>query len=160
MHWWFVVFGVFGVEFPAVGFACFVLTSIVCLMVVGVVMGIDGLHETGRFSTFCTVNVAHAFPAVSCCLVFVWFVMMLVQSFLSSVSIWAEATCSGVLLSAVCAFQCQFFVVLALVGVMSSCAIYAGLDFRLACPGMVTELLAIEVLLKEYNGYKTRQHKC
>ena len=52
---------VFGIEFLAIGFHCFVLTLIVCLMVVGVVMGIDGLHKTGRFSTSCTVNVAHAF---------------------------------------------------------------------------------------------------
>ena len=72
---------VFGIEFLAVGFDCFVLTSIVCLMVVGVVMGIDGLHETGRFSTSCTVNVAHALSsgmgAVSCCPV-MWFVVTLV----------------------------------------------------------------------------------
>ena len=54
---------VFGIEFLAVGFDCFVLTSIVFLMVAGVVMGIDGLHETGRFSTSCTVNVAHAFAS-------------------------------------------------------------------------------------------------
>ena len=54
---------VFGTEFLAVGCDCFVLTSIVCLMVVGVVMGIDGLHETGRFYTSCTVNVAHAFAS-------------------------------------------------------------------------------------------------
>ena len=54
---------VFGIEFLADGFDCFVLTSIVCLMVVGVVMGINGLHETGRVSTSCTVNVAHAFAS-------------------------------------------------------------------------------------------------
>ena len=73
MHWLFVVGWVppllvltcidFGIEFLAVGFDCFVLTSIVCLMVVDVVMGIDGLHETGRFSTSCSVNVAHAFSS-------------------------------------------------------------------------------------------------
>ena len=33
---------VFGIEFLAVGFDCFVLTSIVCSMVAGMVMGIDG----------------------------------------------------------------------------------------------------------------------
>ena len=55
---------VFGIEFLlAAGFDCFVLTSIVCLMAVGVAMGIDGLHETGRFSTSCTVNVVHAFAS-------------------------------------------------------------------------------------------------
>ena len=54
---------VFGIEFLDVGFDCFVLTSIVSLMVVGVVMGIDGLHERGRFSTSCTVNVAPAFAS-------------------------------------------------------------------------------------------------
>ena len=54
---------VFGIEFLAVCFDCFVLTSIVCLVVVDVVMGIDGLHETGRFYTSCTVNVAHAFAS-------------------------------------------------------------------------------------------------
>ena len=32
-------------------------------MVVSVDMGIDGLHETGRFSTFYTVNVVHAFTS-------------------------------------------------------------------------------------------------
>ena len=79
---------VFGIEVLAVGFDCFVLTSIVCLMVVGLVMGFDGLHETGRFSTSCMVNVAHAFASgmgagflLSC---FVWFVVTLVLSLLSS----------------------------------------------------------------------------
>ena len=52
---------VFGIEFLAVGFDCFVLTSIVCSMAAGVVMGIDGLSEKGRFSTSCAVNVAHEF---------------------------------------------------------------------------------------------------
>ena len=32
-------------------------------MVAGVVMGIDGWHEMGRFSTSCMVNVAHAFAS-------------------------------------------------------------------------------------------------
>ena len=32
-------------------------------MVVSVDMGIDDLHETGRFSTFYTVNVVHAFTS-------------------------------------------------------------------------------------------------
>ena len=32
-------------------------------MVAGVVMGIDGCHENGRFSTSCTVNVAHTFAS-------------------------------------------------------------------------------------------------
>ena len=50
----------FGIVFLAVGFDCFVLISIVCLMVAGVAMGIDGLHETGIFSTSCTVSVTHA----------------------------------------------------------------------------------------------------
>ena len=59
----FLFCNVFGIEFLAVGLEFFVLTSIVCLMVVGVVMGIDGLHETGRFSTSCTVNVAHVFAS-------------------------------------------------------------------------------------------------
>ena len=79
---------VIGMEFLAVGFDCFVLTSIVCLMVVGVVMGVVDLHETDRFSTSCTVNVAHAFAsgmgAGFLCPVFVWFVVTLVQSLLSS----------------------------------------------------------------------------
>ena len=34
---------------------------------------------------------------------------------------------------------------------MSSCAISAGLDFRLAGPGMVAELLAIEALLRPFH---------
>ena len=48
------------------------------------------------------------------------------------------------LLSAVCAFQCQLFVVLALVGVISSCAISA-------CLGMIAEPLAIEALLRPFH---------
>ena len=48
-------------------------------------------------------------------------------------------------------FESQLFVVLALVEVMSSCAISAGLDFRPASPGMVTELLEIEALLRPYH---------
>ena len=54
---------VFAIEFLAVGFDCFLLTYIVCSIVVGVVMGIDGLHEKGRLSTSCTVNVVHAFAS-------------------------------------------------------------------------------------------------
>ena len=151
---------VLGIEFLAVGFDCFVLTSIVCMMdvVMDVVMGIDGLHETGSFSTSCTVNMVHAISSrmgagflLSCFCV--WFVVTLVRSLLSSrllVSL-GRGDLYGVLLSAAFAFQCQLFVVLALVGVMSSCAISAGLDFRPACPGMVAELLAIEALLRPFH---------
>ena len=54
---------VFGIEFLAVGFDCFVLTSIGFSMVAGVVMGIDGWHEKGQFFPPCMVNVAHAFTS-------------------------------------------------------------------------------------------------
>ena len=54
---------VYGIEFLAVGFDCFVLNSIGCSMVAGVVMGFDGLHEKGRFYTSYTVNVVHAFTS-------------------------------------------------------------------------------------------------
>ena len=54
-------------------------------------------------------------------------------------------------MSTVCTFECSLFVVLALVGVMSSCAISAGLDFRHAGPGMMAELLAIEALLMAFH---------
>ena len=50
---------VFGIEFLAVGIGCFLLTSIGCSMVSGVVMGIDGWPAKGGLSTSCTVNVAH-----------------------------------------------------------------------------------------------------
>ena len=53
---------VFGIEFLVVGFDCVVFTCI-CLMVAGVVMGIDGWHERGRVSTSFMVNVAHAFAS-------------------------------------------------------------------------------------------------
>ena len=43
-----------------------------------------------------------------------------------SASIHFGQRCSGVLLSAVCTFECQLFVVLALVGVMSSCMSWHG----------------------------------
>ena len=43
---------VFGIELFAVGFNCFVLTSIGCSMVAGVVMGIDGWHKKGPFLHF------------------------------------------------------------------------------------------------------------
>ena len=54
---------VFGIEFLAVGFDCFVHAFIVCLMAAGVVMGIYGWHERGRVSASFTVNVAHAFDS-------------------------------------------------------------------------------------------------
>ena len=54
-------------------------------------------------------------------------------------------------MSAMCTFECQSFLVLALVVVMPFCAISAGLDFRPACPGMVTELLVIEALLRPFH---------
>ena len=46
----------FGTEFLAVG--CLVLTSFGALLVVA--SGVVGVHEKGRFSTSCTVSVAHA----------------------------------------------------------------------------------------------------
>ena len=48
---------VFGTEFLAVG--CLIFTSYGALLVVA--CGADGVLEKGRFSTSCTVNVAHAF---------------------------------------------------------------------------------------------------
>ena len=49
----------FGIEFLAVGLGCLLLTFIGSSMVV--VCGVDGRSEKGRFSTSCTVSVAHAF---------------------------------------------------------------------------------------------------
>ena len=54
---------VFGIESLAVAF---VLTAIGCLMGADVVIGINCLHEKGRFSTSCAVNVVHAFGRGMC----------------------------------------------------------------------------------------------
>ena len=54
------------------------------------------------------------------------------------------------LLSAVFTFKCPLFIVLALVGVMSSCVIYAGLDIRHEWHDMVVEPLAIEALFRSF----------
>ena len=76
-----------------------------------VIMRIDGWHEKGRFSTSCMFNVAHAFASgiaagvlmsclcVICC---------------DAGALFAFFSASGVLLFAVCTFECLLFVVLAL----------------------------------------------
>ena len=125
-------------------------------MVAGVVTGINGWHEKDRFSPSCTVNVAHSFARgisagilMSCLCVVCCDGGTVFPFFSASMLLW---TCSGVHLSAVCTFECPLFVVLALVGVMSSCVIYAGLDFRPAGPGMVADLLVIELLRHFHKG--------
>ena len=114
---------------------------------VGMKMAVYPLHVR----PMCPMRFLVLYELLSCFPVCVWFVVTLMQSllfFLCVHSLWADATCSGVLLSAFCTFECPLIVVLALVGVMSSCVISAGLDFRPACPGMVAVFLAIEARLR------------
>ena len=88
-------------------------------------------------STSCTVNVAHAFASsigvgvmLSCLCVVRCDAGAVFALFSASILFWQrQLNCSGVLLSAVCTIECPLIVVIALVGLMSSCAISAGLDF-------------------------------
>ena len=106
-------------------------------------MELDGFYGKVRFSTSCTVNVAYSFASGmgDGSLLFCFCVVRCDHCFLLDFhSLWAEAPCSSMLLSAVRTCDGQLFVILALVGVMSSFAISAGLDFRPVCLVMVAEL--------------------
>ena len=93
---------VVGIEFLAIGFDCFVLTFIVCLMVAGVVMEIDCCCMKRAVSPLSVrsmwpMRLLVVWQLVSCCPVFVWFVVTLVWYllfFLGFLSLWADATCS------------------------------------------------------------------
>ena len=146
----------FGIEFIAVGFDCFVITSIVCSMVAGVVMGIDGLHEKDRFSTFCTVNVVHTFVSgigagfLLPCLCVVRCADGAVFAFFSASVLFGQRR----LVVGCSCLQFEHLSVrclLSLVGVMCSSVISAGLDFQPACLSTVAELLSIEALLMPFH---------
>ena len=129
-------------------------------MVVGVVMGIDGLPEKGRFSTSWTVNVAHAFSSgigagfllscfcVVCCDAGAVFAFFSASILFGQWLLVVACSCPQFArLSISCLLSLHWW------GVVSSCAISAALDFRLACPGMVVELLAIEALLRPFHTW-------
>ena len=101
--------------------------------------------------SICPMRLAVVWELVSCCPVFcvVRCDAGAVFSFFSASILFGQRRL-------VVACSCPQFapvsvVVLALVGMMSSCAISAGLDFRSACPGMVAKLRAIEALLRPFH---------
>ena len=81
-------------------------------LIAGVVMGFDGWPESGPFSTFCMVNVAHAFASgmgagiMLSDLCEVHCDTGAVFAFFSASILFRERTCCGVLLLLVCILEC------------------------------------------------------
>ena len=113
-------------------------------MVADVVMGIDGLNEKGRFSTFCTVNVAYAFTSGVEAGFLLSYLRVIrcdagaVFAFFSSSILFGQQRL-------VVACSCPQF---AHLSVRFCCPCIGGSDVFLACPGMVAELLATEARLR------------
>ena len=118
VHWWFIVWPVPPFPFTTLCSSKFLeLSSLLLVLIIlylpplvaGVVMEIDGWYGKGRFSTLCTVNVAHAFASgIAACVVFAFFSASIL--FGRRRLVVACSSCS------------QFTVVFVLVGVMTSCA--------------------------------------